>query len=167
MSTEHPRLTHEALAEMCAHAGREYPNECCGIVFGPRGHAEADRVRSCVNIQNELHAEDPAQNPRDARTAYNFGASDLFLLQKSLRGDAPAKIIYHSHVNIPGDGAYFSATDQAAACMGDEPAYPVEYVVIDIKADGPHGAAQFAWDEAQKSYVEVARYRTVGPAAAK
>ena len=156
--TEHPVLTPEALAEMNAHAKREYPHECCGIVFGPRGSATADRARPCVNIQNGLHAEDPIQNPRDARTAYNLGAGDLFALQKSLRGDTPAKIIYHSHVDIKGDGAYFSATDQAAAKMGDEPSYPVEYVVIDIKGTETHGAAQFAWDEASKSYVEVKRY---------
>jgi proteasome lid subunit RPN8/RPN11 len=98
--SEHPTVTPEALAEIYAQAQREYPNECCGIVFGPRGAAVADRVRACVNIQNQLHAEDPAQNPRDASTAYNLGAGDLFALQKSLRSDAPAKIVYHSHVNV-------------------------------------------------------------------
>jgi adenylyltransferase/sulfurtransferase len=154
----HPALTPEALAELYAHARRDFPRECCGIVFGPRAQAVADRVRPCVNVQDQLHAEDPVANPRDATTAYNFGASDLFLLQKSLRGDAPAKIIYHSHAGLPGDGAYFSPTDQAAARMGDEPAYPVEYVVVDVKADGVHGAAQFAWDETARSYLEVRRY---------
>jgi proteasome lid subunit RPN8/RPN11 len=153
--SEHPALTPEALAEMYAQAQREYPKECCGIVFGPRAQGIADRVRTCVNTQDLLHAEDPVQNPRDARTAYNLGAGDLFALQKSLRGDAPAKIIYHSHVEV---GAYFSETDQAAARMDDEPSYPVEYVVIDVKSDGAHGAAQFAWDDAKKTYVEVRRY---------
>jgi adenylyltransferase/sulfurtransferase len=157
MSTDaiHPTVAPEALAEMYDQARREYPKECCGIVFGPRGQALADRVRPCVNIQDELHAEDPEQHPRDARTAYNLGAGDLFALQKSLRGDAPAKIVYHSHVDV---GAYFSDTDQAAARMDDEPTYPVEYVVIDVRADGAHGAAQFAWDGDRKTYVEVRRY---------
>jgi proteasome lid subunit RPN8/RPN11 len=155
MSDTHPKLTPEALGEIYAHARREYPNECCGIVFGPRGSDVADRMRPCVNIQDQLHAEDPAQHPRDARTAYNLGAGDLFALQKSLRGDSPAKIVYHSHVEA---GAYFSDTDQAAARMGDEPAYPVEYVVVDVRADGTREAAQFAWDDARKTYVEVARY---------
>src|SRR4051794_37195506 len=153
--SEHPTVTPEALAEIYAQARREYPKECCGMVFGPRAQPVADRVRACVNIQDQLHAEDPVQNPRDARTAYNLGAGDLFALQKSLRGDAPAKIVYHSHVDV---GAYFSDTDQAAARMGDEPAYPVEYVVVDVKSDGAHGAAQFAWDDAKKTYVEVRRY---------
>jgi proteasome lid subunit RPN8/RPN11 len=154
MST-HPVVTPEALAEMYAHAGREYPNECCGLVSGPRGEDSADKVRPCRNIQNDLHAEDPVANPRDATTAYNLGPSDLFALQKSLRGEAPVKIVYHSHVNV---GAYFSATDQAAAKMGDEPTYPVEYVVIDAQKDGPRAAVQFAWDEVQRTYVEVRRY---------
>ena len=52
-------LTPEALAEMYAHARRDYPNECCGIVFGPQGRGHAGRAVACVNIQNELHAEDP------------------------------------------------------------------------------------------------------------
>jgi proteasome lid subunit RPN8/RPN11 len=153
--SDHPIVTPEALAEIYAQATREYPRECCGIVFGPKSQPVADRVRACVNIQDALHAEDPVQNPRDARTAYNLGAGDLFALQKSLRGDAPAKIVYHSHVDV---GAYFSETDQAAARMDDEPAYPVEYVVVDAKADGAKGAAQFAWDTAKKTYVEVRRY---------
>ena len=101
-----------------------------GIVFGPKQQPIAARAVACVNIQNELHAEDPVKHTRDARTAYNLGAGDLFKLSKSLRGDEPAKIVYHSHVDVgPADGAYFSETDQAAAQMDGEPSYPVEYVV--------------------------------------
>ena len=158
VAAPHPVLTAEALADIYAHARRAYPNECCGIAFGPRDRAVAARALACVNIQNELHAEDPVKHTRDARTAYNLGAGDLFKLQKSLRGDEPAKIVYHSHVDIDGDGCYFSATDQTAAQMDGEPSYPVEYVVVDIRADGARGAAQFAWDEASRSYVEIGRY---------
>ncbi|MCG5055698.1 MAG: Mov34/MPN/PAD-1 family protein [Myxococcales bacterium] len=153
--SKHPTITPEALALLYAHARRDYPKECCGIVFGPKDSDLATRAQACRNIQDELHAEDPAQFPRDARTAYNFDAGDIFKLQKSLRGDEPAKIIYHSHANV---GAYFSDTDQAAARMGDEPAYPVEYLVIDAQAHGVEGAVQFAWDAEAKSYVEVKRY---------
>lgn len=151
----HPVVTAGALAEMYAHARRDYPNECCGVVFGPKGAPAADRAVACANTQNDLHAIDPAANPRDARTAYNLGAGDLFKLSKSLRGDEPAKIIYHSHVDV---GAYFSDTDQAAAQMDGEPSYPVEYVVIDVRADAVGGAAQFAWDATQRRYLEIGRY---------
>jgi proteasome lid subunit RPN8/RPN11 len=151
----HPRLTASALAALYEHARRDYPRECCGMVFGPKDEAVADEARACQNIQDDLHAEDPVTHTRDSRTAYNLGATDLFALQKSLRGARPAKIVYHSHVNV---GAYFSATDQAAAQFDGEPAYPVEYVVIDAQRDGARGAAQFAWDQAQGQYVEVDRY---------
>ncbi len=154
-SSIRPLVSTEAITNMCAHARRDYPKECCGIVFGPTGSDVADEARPCENTQDLLHAEDPVANPRDARTAYNFGARDLFLLGKSLRGPRPAKIIYHSHANV---GAYFSDTDQAAAKMGDEPAYPVDYVVVDVQADGTHGAVQFAWDAEARQYVEVRRY---------
>jgi proteasome lid subunit RPN8/RPN11 len=151
----HPVLTADALAALYAHARREYPKECCGIVHGPRDAPIADQAVACANVQDRLHAQDPARFERDARTAYNFDAPELFKLQKSLRGAAPAKIIYHSHVDV---GAYFSPTDQAAAQLDGEPAYPVEHVVVDVRPDGAHGAAQFAWDDAQKRYVEVGRY---------
>ncbi len=151
----HPTVSPEALALLYAHARQDYPNECCGIVFGPKGAPLADRAVACANIQNQLHAEDPATHTRDARTAYNLAAGDIFKLQKSLRGDTPAKIVYHSHVDV---GAYFSDTDQAAAQMDGEPSYPVEYVVIDVRASGVAGAAQFAWDPASRRYVEIGRY---------
>ena len=154
----HPVLTAEALGALYAHARRDYPFECCGIVYGAKDGGEASRAVACANIQNELHAEDPERHPRDARTAYNLAAGDLLKLGKSLRGAEPARIIYHSHVDIDGDGCYFSATDQAAAQMDGEPSYPVEYVVIDIRADGARGAAQFAWDAAAGKYLEVGRY---------
>ncbi len=152
----HPRLTAEALQAMYAHARQDYPSECCGIVFGPRASAVADEARRLPE-----HPGRPARrgsgHPPARRHAppTTWAPRDLFALQKSLRGDRPAKIVYHSHVNV---GAYFSATDQAAALFDGEPAYPVEYVVIDVQADGTKGAAQFAWDERQKTYVEVDRY---------
>jgi proteasome lid subunit RPN8/RPN11 len=154
-ATGHPVVTPEALAAIYAHAQREYPHECCGIIFGPRGSTVADRAEARVNAQDRLHAEDPVRYPRDARTAYNFDTKDLFDLQRSLRGDNPAKIIYHSHVDV---GAYFSKEDAAAALCEDEPWYPVEYVVIDARSDGARTAAQFAWDPAARTFVEVARY---------
>ena len=144
-----------ALEAIYAHARRDYPSECCGMVFGPRERPLADRAHPCENVQNRLHAEDPARFSRDARTAYAFDARDIFRLQKSLRTDEPAKLVYHSHADV---GAYFSETDQAAAAFDGEPAYPVEYLVVDVRADGVHGAKQFAWHPDQKKYIEIAAY---------
>jgi proteasome lid subunit RPN8/RPN11 len=151
----HATVSPAALDAIYAHAQREYPDECCGMIFGPRDAPVADTALACANIQNRLHAEDPVRFERDAKTAYNLDAPDLFKLQKSLRGPMPAKIVYHSHVNV---GAYFSQTDEAAALFDGEPSYPVEYVVIDVKSDGAKGAVQFAWSVEKKAFVEVARY---------
>ena len=154
-SAPHPALSAGALEAIYAHARRDYPNECCGIAWGPRDQPIADRTTACENIQDRLHAEDPARFMRGARTAYNLDVRDIVALQESVRGDTPARIVYHSHVDA---GSYFSATDQAVATLNGEPAYPVEYVVVDIRADGPRGARQFAWDPEQKKYVEVGEY---------
>ena len=156
----HPGLTAEALAAIYDHALREHPNECCGIVYGPKAQPIAARAVACVNTQNDLHAEDPVTHKRDARTAYALGGTDLFKVGKSQRTAEPVKIIYHSHVDVErADGAYFSDTDQAAATMDGEPSYDgVEYVVVDIRRDGVRGAAQFAWDAGARSFVEIGRY---------
>jgi proteasome lid subunit RPN8/RPN11 len=148
----HPLLTPEALAEMYAHARRDYPNECCGIVFGPRDDRAASRALPCVNIQNELHAEDPSKHARDARTAYNLGAGDLFRLQKSLRGAEPAKVVYHSHVDV---GAYFSETDRRNALVDGQPAYPdTTYIVVGVSGGRAGEARAFRWDPAARDFLE-------------
>jgi len=151
----HPRLTADALAAIYTHARAEYPYESCGLVSGPRGNEVADTVLTCVNVQNQLHAADPKAHPRDASTAYQLEPKVLIAMEKGLRGPTPTKIIYHSHVNV---GAYFSATDQAVAQFDGEPAFPVEYVVVDVQANGCRGAKQFAWDAGSKSYVEIGSY---------
>jgi adenylyltransferase/sulfurtransferase len=155
IATVHPMISPEALAEIYAHARRDYPEECCGVIYGPKSSPVADKAVAGANIQNELHAEDPVKFDRDARTAYALGGRDLFKLTHSLDGDHPAKIIYHSHVNV---GAYFSPTDQTAALCDGQPSWPVEYVVIDVNADGARCAVQFAWDAELAAFVEVARY---------
>ena len=108
---------------------REYPKECCGIVYG----AEAARRRQCRRLrqhQNELHADGSGDAQARRATAYNLGAADLFKLQKSLRGASRRR---SSITRTSTCGAYFSATDQAAAHFDGEPSYPVEYLVIDVR----------------------------------
>jgi adenylyltransferase/sulfurtransferase len=144
MSGELPRTVLDAIY---AHARAGYPEEICGFVI-----AENEVLR-CENRQNALHAEDPAHFPRDARTAYNLGAKDLFFLDRSLRSERPVTVIYHSHVDV---GAYFSDEDARAATFDGEPLYPVDYLVVDVRADGVHGAARFRFADGR--FVEVARH---------
>ena len=144
MSGEIPR---RVLEEIYAHAREGYPEEVCGMIIG------GDEARRCENRQNQLHAEDPVSFPRTAREAYNFGAKDLFFLDKSLRSPRPVKIIYHSHVDV---GAYFSAEDVRAAAPDGELLYPVDYLVVDVGADGVRESKLFRFQGGQ--FVEVARF---------
>jgi adenylyltransferase/sulfurtransferase len=140
-------LPRAVLDAIYAHAREGYPEEVCGLVIAN------DEARRCENRQNALHAEDPAHFPRDARTAYNLGAKDLFFLDKSLRSPRPVTLIYHSHVDV---GAYFSDEDARAAAPDGELLYPVEYLVIDVSKDGVRGSKVFRFDGG--SFFEVAAY---------
>jgi len=144
MSGELPRAV---LDEIYAHAQAGYPEEVCGLIVTD------DEVRRCENRQNALHAEDPAGFPRDARTAYNLGPKDLFFLDKSLRSERPVRVIYHSHVDV---GAYFSDEDARAAAPEGELLYPVDYLVVDVRADGVRGAKMFRF--AGGRFVEIGSY---------
>jgi proteasome lid subunit RPN8/RPN11 len=144
MSGEFPRAVLDAIY---AHARAGYPEEVCGFIVAD------DEARRCENRQNALHAEDPVHFPRDAKTAYNLGAKDIFFLEKSLRTERPVRVIYHSHVDV---GAYFSAEDARAATFEGEPLYPVDYLVVDVRSDGVRGAKLFRF--AEGSFVEVGSY---------
>lgn len=156
-------LAPAALAAIRAHARRAYPRECCGVVYAASGAAPgaalADRVREAHNLQDQLHAEDPRRYPRDARTAYHLDVASLLAMSKSLHDpDARevARVVYHSHCDA---GAYFSASDHAAAVLDGQPAYPVDHLVVAVSATGAGEAAQFSWDAGAARYVEVRRLR--------
>ena len=143
-------ITRAALDELLAHARATHPEECCGAVLSIDGR---DVVRRFTNAQNQLHRDDPAANPRDARTAYVPEPRELWAAVRD--GEAPGarlKIFYHSHTKV---GAYFSGEDRARAMFGDDPAYPdVTYVVVsDSRVRGE--ARAFRWDEARRDFVEV------------
>jgi adenylyltransferase/sulfurtransferase len=144
MNGELPRAVLDAIY---AHAREGYPEEVCGFIIGD------DEVRRCENRQNALHAEDPTHFPRDARTAYNLGAKDLFFLDRSLRSPRPVTVIYHSHVDV---GAYFSEEDARAAAPDGELLYPVEYLIVDVTASGVRGARRYRFDGG--SFFEVASH---------
>jgi proteasome lid subunit RPN8/RPN11 len=144
----------QALEAMHAHAVEGFPEEVCGVLLaGPTGQS----VRRMRNVQNDLHAADPAANPRDARTAYQFDAAEL--LEVTRQGDAPGwriVLFYHSH---PQHGAYFSETDKARALFGGEvelgPAFPgVAYLVISVYDRVVRDRKTFAWDEPAQDFVE-------------
>ena len=145
------KLDRASLDAMHAHARAEHPDECCGAIVERNGR---DVVHRFTNIQNRLHAENPVENPRDAKTAYSPEPKELFAALRA--GDEPGarlKVFYHSHAVR---GSYFSGEDRARAMFGEDPAYPdVVYVVVS-DARVPGEARAFHWDDASHDFVEVA-----------
>jgi [CysO sulfur-carrier protein]-S-L-cysteine hydrolase len=135
-------------------ARRAFPAECCGWLTGPRAGAVSE-IRPCANQQ--ASGEHPTAPERGAETAYVIAGDDLLALARSLDGERPARVIYHSH---PNGRAYLSATDIAVATSpwGDGPAYPVQQLVVGIDEAQVREAALFAWSEERGGFVEVARF---------
>lgn len=162
-----PRTVYESMA---AHAAAEYPRECCGFLTGTGGPVdpggpdgpvdpggpvdpESWRVHRCRNIQDELHAKDPAEHPRDARTAYAFSRADMERLFFGKFDPPGARVqgFYHSHPDAP---AYFSEKDRMDALTGwldPEPGY----LVLSITKDGVSDIKMFRWVDQETGFEEL------------
>ncbi|MFB3119106.1 MAG: Mov34/MPN/PAD-1 family protein [Stenotrophomonas maltophilia] len=145
----------DILEEIYREARNSFPAECCGWLSGARGGARVSLVRSCINDQ--ASGNHPTVAERTAEAAYVLSGEDLLALNRSFDTQEPALVIYHSH---PNGQAYLSETDRQVATSpwGDEPAYPVQQVVIGINEQRVVEAAHFAWSEEEKGFVEIARY---------
>lgn len=139
-------FSEELLREMVEDSERRYPEEACGLVLGPRGHATS--VAALPNVYGRYHKLDPGRFPRDARTAYKMDELKVMnLVDEASRRGEELVCIYHSHTDV---GAYFSAEDRAVALAeGVTPLWPgAEYLVLAID-DGMATAAKcFRWDGA-------------------
>jgi [CysO sulfur-carrier protein]-S-L-cysteine hydrolase len=136
---------------LTAHAGTAYPDECCGMIISRDGRDEALPV---TNVQNELHAADPSQFPRTARTAYTMGAEAAPILIAAERGTVQLRAFYHSH---PDHEAYFSEEDRQQAFGGwDEPSYPdAAQIVLSVRNRMVGTIKAFAWDATLHNFVEI------------
>lgn len=143
-----PRIDAAALTQVFDHARASYPRECCGYLI--QEEQGQWRCVPCENQQDKLHALDPEQYPRDARTAYHIGGGQLLALVRSFESSSPVKIIYHSH---PEGGAYFSRTDSEAA---QQAGYPVDYLVVDAQKGDPQEAKLFR--QSGQEFEEIAVY---------
>lgn len=144
-------ITKASLDAIKAHALETYPNECCGIIVDRNGRQEVVRV---TNLQDELHAKDPAQFPRTAKTAYTMGAEAAPVLLAAERGELRLHAFYHSH---PEHDAYFSEEDRKQAFGGwDEPNYPdAGQIVISVYGREVKDLAAFVWDAPARDFVGV------------
>jgi [CysO sulfur-carrier protein]-S-L-cysteine hydrolase len=142
-------LTQETWNEISRHSQEKFPEECCGVVLS---NGVRDQARRVENIQNKLHALDPATYPRTAAIAYAMDPRELeSVLDEAGKSGNKLKAFYHSH---PDHEAYFSAEDKAFATPFGEPTFPsavqivvsvYNRVIKDIKA--------FAWSDDRKDFV--------------
>ena len=151
----------EFLQQIRAQGERDYPNETCGILTGPKEKkGPVSAIYPCRNVQDEYHALDPVTFPRTAQTAYFIDPRALLQIQKETREkNCEIRVIYHSHVNA---GAYFSEEDKRIALSEGKPAYPgVSYLVVSVREGKADDFSLFQWDEAKKDFLKI------GPGAKK
>lgn len=135
-----------------AHAIAAFPDECCGYLVGAAPGA-VDAAVACRNAQAD--GEHPIAPERGADTGFVIAGADLLGFARSFDTARPARVVYHSHTN---GRAYFSAVDRAMAATPAGPAYPVQHVVVGVTGGRITEAAQFAWSDAARDFVEVARW---------
>ena len=144
-------LTEDASKEISRHAEETFPEECCGIVVSD---GSTDRPLRLKNRQNELHAADPKEHPRDATIAYSIDELQL----ESIRREADKigfalKAFYHSH---PNHDAYFSAEDRAGATPFGEPTYPeAAQIVVSVYERTVKAIKAFKWCDETRDFIEV------------
>ena len=144
------------LREVYRHARKEFPNECCGWLVGPRDGDEVTKVRRAVNAYDT--GSHPTASDRTAETAYVIDGDDLLELNRTLDDPSPPRVIYHSH---PNGRAYFSETDRRIAVdpWEGKPVYPVQQLVVGIDHLEVVEARLFDWDTGAEDFVEVASFR--------
>ncbi|HKX11901.1 MAG TPA: Mov34/MPN/PAD-1 family protein [bacterium] len=147
------QISSYVLDMMIVRAEKEYPNEACGIVIGPKGIQKAIGVFPIRNIQDELHEQDSQRYPRQAKTAYQMEPKEVKIVEKEAASkDFEIKLFYHSH---PDHGVYFSEEDRAIACPWGEPSYPeVGHVVISVEQGKAAAASEFFWNPEKKDFEE-------------
>jgi proteasome lid subunit RPN8/RPN11 len=146
-------LTAGELEAVHRHARADYPAECCGVVLVRPGDAGERRLLPCRNIQDELHAREPARFPRTARSAYYIAHQDLLEIGRREAEGFEVRVIYHSHVDT---GAYFSETDRRNAMVDGEPAYPTAtYVVVGVAHGRVSETRAHRWSAETGEFVEV------------
>ena len=108
--TESIAIAPGALDAMVAHARREAPNECCGLLVGSSGR-----------IDESVATKNLASSP----TRFLVDPSDHIAINRRLRG-SPREIVgaYHSHPHSPAEP---SPTDIAEACYSD-----FVYVIVSL-----------------------------------
>jgi [CysO sulfur-carrier protein]-S-L-cysteine hydrolase len=149
------RLARTKAEQMYAQALAEFPFECCGMIIGPAGEdvEPDDEVRSCHNVQQELHQKYPERFPRDATIGYTMSKEDIEVIVKEAQERGwMVKVCYHSH---PNTGAYFSQEDRRNAEGWDLWFPGVRFVVISTYPGEVRDIQGYRWDDAGQTFVSV------------
>ena len=145
-------LREDVLRQVHAHALREYPHECCGMIL------ETGEVRECENAMDRFHAADPEAFPRTKANGYCLDFDDLAFLNESFDRDVQVVAIYHSH---PDGAATFSAADREAAMPDGVPLYPtLLHVIVAVDVAGVRETRCFGFTEG--AYLQLSVWRTAG-----
>jgi proteasome lid subunit RPN8/RPN11 len=142
----------DVLAAIYACAIAAFPDECCGYLIGAAPGA-VDAIVACRNAQ--LDGVHPIAPERGADTGFVIAGAELLGFARSFDTARPARIVYHSHTN---GRAYFSTVDRGMAATAAGPTYPVQHVVVGVAAGAITEVAQFAWSDAARDFVEIARW---------
>jgi proteasome lid subunit RPN8/RPN11 len=144
-------LNSKTIDEICKHALKTYPEECCGIVTGAGNN---QTVHFCRNIQNRLHAEDPQRYPCDARTAYVIERSEFDRIVSTAKNNGEEiEAFYHSHADHE---AYFSVTDVEAQTVLGEPEFPdALHIVVSVINGKIHNIKGFKWEKVKNNFIAV------------
>ncbi len=121
-------LPRPILDDMVAHAKREQPSECCGLLAGNNGVvAEGYRVEN-LSSGHPIIAE--LQVPPDRRLRYVMDPKRQLQIFKHIRAAGMQLVgIYHSH---PHSEAYPSSTDVRLAVYPD-----ACYLIISLMGSEP------------------------------
>lgn len=149
-------IPREVLEAIYAHAIAAFPDECCGYLVGAEPGA-VDAAVTCRNAQAD--GEHPIAPGRGADTGFVIAGAELLGFARSFDGVRPARVVYHSHTS---GRAYLSEVDRRMAASDAGPAYPVQHVVIGVADRAITEVAQFAWSDAARDYIEVARWAAGG-----
>lgn len=117
------------LDELRQHAWDTLPEECCGLIIGDVSERYL-RVVRCHNDMNQRHQNDPAQHPRDAKTAFWMRETDYQKAAQQAEDQGQrVTAVYHSHVGVD---AYLSEEDLGYAEQALFPFPDADQVVIGV-----------------------------------
>ncbi len=137
-------------SEIAAHAERDYPYECCGLLLGS---FTAERVK----VVSEIYSISNAREEQAKRNRF------LILPEELVRGERYAAArgldvvgFYHSHPDHPAVPSQYDL----------EHAWPLySYIVVSVKAGAAHGLRSWEMQADRSRFNEEEIHKMSGPTA--